>query len=94
MNFAWDPAPAVDCSLEGGGSLIESWQFRRGKDVVMVFKKLGPGLAIMTRAGRGPGDTAFAAPGSVTRDATGSVQTRTAAAGVCTPFALRGLRVA
>jgi len=48
----------------------------------------------MTRAGRGPGDTAFAAPGSVTRDATGSVQTRTAAAGVCTPFALRGLRVA
>lgn len=86
LNFAFDAAPGVDCSLEGGGTLTESWQYRRGKGVVVAFRKLGPGVVLLQRTGRAPGDTALAAPGTVTRDATGSVQTRTPL--TCNSFAL------
>lgn len=75
-------------SLEGSGTLTETWQYRRGKGVAIAFRKLGPGVVLLQRAGRSPGDAALAAPGTVTRDASGSVQTRTPL--VCSSFALRG----
>lgn len=88
LDFDYDAAEGVDCSLQGRGRLGETWEYARGKDVVIVFKKLGPGLVLMQRSGRAPGDTAFAATGGVDRTAGGYVETRTPV--VCNSFALSG----
>lgn len=73
-SFTWDPAPgSAVCSLYSEGGLTESWQFQRGKAVTMEFRKLG-GTVVIGRKGRPLGDTAFAAPGTVTRLATGYYQ--------------------
>lgn len=58
------------CSLKIDGTLRESWNYARGKGVVFEFRKLF-GRVVFGRAGR-PGDGSFAAPGNLTRQATGS----------------------
>lgn len=88
LNFVYDTSPAIDCSLEGAGTLDEFWEYARGRGIVISFRKLGPGVVILQRAGRSLGDAALATSGSVTREATGSVQTRTPT--ICTSFPLSG----
>ena len=86
LTFDFDAVDGLDCSLEGRGTLDEQWSYARGKDVVIVFKKLAPGVVVVQRAGRGLGDSAFAVTGTLTRNATGSVATR--APIDCTSFPL------
>ncbi len=86
LRFDFDAVDGLDCSLEGRGTLDESWDYARGKDVVIVFKKLAPGVVVVQRAGRGLGDSAFAVTGTLLRDASGSVATR--APIDCTSFPL------
>ena len=90
LNFGYDANPSVPCSLHGSGTLNEFWEYGRGKGVTFVFRKLGPGVVVLSRAGRGIGDAALAAPGTVTREATGAVQTVIPAPGpTCQSFSLR-----
>lgn len=70
-NFEFEWIPGNPCGQHALGGLTELWQYARGKAVVMEFSKLGPGAILVRRVGRRPGDAAFAAPGSVTRHATG-----------------------
>ena len=59
------------CSVSSEGTLSEHWEYARGKSVVMEFNRLPGGTVLLKRAGRSLGDSSFAAPGSVTRDASG-----------------------
>ncbi len=74
IDFVFNSALALPCALQATGTLSERWTFDRGKDVVLVFRKLGPGVVFVSRVGRQPGDTAFAAPGTVSRRATGAAR--------------------
>jgi hypothetical protein len=86
INFTWDPSPVGNCHLFAAGSLDESWHYGRGKQVVMEFSKLGDQV-LLKRAGRPLGDGAFAAPGTIVREASGQFQ---APSGLgCPSFALR-----
>src|SRR5918994_2733904 len=71
LDFVFNLDPAAPCGLQATGTLSEHWKFARGKDVAIIFHKVGPGAVLLQRAGRTPGDTALAAPGTVTRHATG-----------------------
>ena len=73
------------CSLKIDGTLRESWNYARGKGVVFEFRKLF-GRVVFGRAGR-PGDGSFAAPGNLTRQATGSYY-YLAPGGSCTAVSL------
>ena len=73
IAFKWEPSPGATCPLFAQGTLKEFWQFRRGKSVVIEFQKLA-GRVLLRRKGRQLGDSAFAAPGSVERVATGFLQ--------------------
>ena len=70
-NFEFEWIPGNPCGQHAKGGLTELWRYARGKAVVMEFSKLGPGAIILRRVGRPPGDSAFAAPGSLTRQANG-----------------------
>lgn len=74
IDFVFNSAPAVPCALQATGALNERWEYERGKGVVFVFRKLGPGVVVLQRAGRGLGDAALAAPGTVTRNASGAAR--------------------
>jgi hypothetical protein len=87
INFTWDPSPTGACHILATGSLTESWHYERGKGVVMEFRKVGGRYVVVQRAGRSLGDAAFAAPGTVQRDATGQFQAPTATG--CPSYALR-----
>ena len=85
IAFNWNPAPGPGCILYAEGTLLEFWEFQRGKSVVMEFRKLG-GRVIVRRKGRPLGDTAFAAPGTVTRKAGGFFQAPAASGCPTFPF--------
>jgi len=74
IDFVFNSAPAAPCALQATGVLNERWEYERGKSVVLVFRKLGPGVVVLQRAGRGLGDAALAAPGIVTRNASGAAR--------------------
>jgi hypothetical protein len=63
--------PGQTCSFHAEGQVSEDWEFARGRGTVLVFTKLPGGLVLMHRAGRPPGDAAFAAPGGLKREANG-----------------------
>lgn len=69
FKFSWTPGNA--CGWHAEGTLGEHWEYARGKSVVMEFTRLSPRVILMRRAGRPPGDAAFAAPGHITREASG-----------------------
>lgn len=89
LRFDFDAVEGLDCSIEGRGELSEQWHFERGKGVVLTFTKLGPGAVVLQRAGRGLGDSAFAAPGDVERRANGSIDNRAPIDCVSFPLATR-----
>ena len=70
FKFSWTPAGNA-CGWHAEGSLSEHWEYARGKAVAMEFTRLSPRAIFMHRVGRPPGDAAFAAPGHLTREATG-----------------------
>ena len=70
FKYTWHP-PDLGCSVSSEGTLSEFWEYARGKSVVMEFNRLPGGIVLLKRAGRSLGDSSFAAPGSVTRDASG-----------------------
>jgi hypothetical protein len=69
FGFKWVPGNA--CGQQAEATLVEHWNYARGKAVVMEFSKIGPRAILLRRKGRPPGDAAFAAPGDLTRHATG-----------------------
>jgi hypothetical protein len=69
FSHSWTPGNA--CNWHSEGTLVEQWEFQRGKAVVMEFSRLAPRVILLRRAGRPAGDSAFAAPGFVTREGTG-----------------------
>jgi len=69
VRFKWVPGNA--CGQQADATLVEHWNYARGKAVVMEFSKIGPRAILLRRKGRPPGDAAFAAPGDLTRHATG-----------------------
>ena len=71
-DFHFNPTPDIPCGPESAGTLSETWQFLRGRGVVMEFRRLSPTVMIMRRAGRSLGDTAFNTRGPLKRSATGS----------------------
>lgn len=85
IAFKWNPTPGTPCPLYAEGTLREFREYARGKAVVMEFRTLA-GRMIVQRANRGPGDGAFAAPGTVTRLATGFLQGPSANACPTFPF--------
>lgn len=87
IDFTFDQAPGQPCGPRAAGSLDESWQYARGKSVVMSFRLVAGRHLLIQRAGRPLGDTAFAAPGAVTRDASGSFDSL--GPGGCVVFPLR-----
>lgn len=68
------------------GTLREFWEYARGKGVAMEFRKLG-GRVFLRRVGRQLGDAAFAAPGTVQREASGFF--KVLGAGGCLSYPLR-----
>lgn len=86
IDFTWDPSPVGSCHLLAAGSLDESWHYGRGKHVVIEFSRLGDQV-LLKRAGRPLGDGAFAAPGTIVREASGQFQAPTALG--CPSFPLR-----
>lgn len=86
INFTWDPSPVGSCHLLAAGSLDESWHYGRGRHVVIEFSTLGRQV-VLKREGRPLGDGAFAAPGTVVRDASGQLQAPSALG--CPSFPLR-----
>jgi len=74
IDFVFNSAPAAPCALQATGALNERWEYARGKSVVLIFRKLGPGVVLLQRAGRGLGDAAVAAPGTITRNASGAAR--------------------
>ena len=74
IDFVFNLEPALPCALQGTGVLNERWEYARGKSVVLVFRKVAPGVILLQRAGRGLGDAAVAAPGTITRNASGAAR--------------------
>ena len=73
-DFVFNTFPAAACALQGTGFITERWEYQRGKDVTIIFRKVGRAL-LLQRAGRALGDAAMAAPGTLTRNAGGAVRT-------------------
>jgi hypothetical protein len=69
FEYKWNPGDG--CGRNSEATLVEHWNYARGKAVVMEFSRLGRGVVLIRRQGRPPGDAAFAAPGDLTRHATG-----------------------
>ncbi len=70
-NFEFDWVPGDECGRHANATLAEQWNYARGKAVVMEFSRIAPRVILLGRKGRPPSDAAFAAPGNVTRHATG-----------------------
>lgn len=68
--FSWT-LPSSVCTYHAEGQISEDWEFARGRSVVMEFSKLPGGVVLLRRAGRPPGDAAFAAPGGLKPEANG-----------------------
>jgi hypothetical protein len=86
--FTWRAPNATACGLYAEGTLDEFWEYARGKGLVVEFRKVA-GRVLLQRVGRQLGDVAFAAPGTVTRGATGFVQADSVNGG-CVSVALGG----
>ena len=87
IDFTFNSAPAAPCALQAKGALNERWEYARGKSVVLIFRRIGPGAVLLQRAGRGLGDAAVGAPGTVTRNASGAARV-TFPDGSCRSFPL------
>jgi hypothetical protein len=69
--FSFTLNKGEECPVHSEGQISEHWEFARGRGTILVFTKLPSGLVLMRREGRALGDAAFAAPGSLIRDANG-----------------------
>lgn len=69
--FSFTLNPGQECPFHAEGQISETWDYARGRGTVLEFTKLPGGLVTMRREGRGLGDAAFAAPGTLQRVANG-----------------------
>jgi len=75
LGFRFD-ASSPNCRNEQSGEITENWDYKRGKGVVMVFKRYGKNV-LLNRQGRKTGDAAFGTTGHLVRIADGSRNTCT-----------------
>lgn len=70
LSFTFAP-PAGECVEVTTGTISETWNYARGKAVIVKFRRYGKNV-FMDREGRRLGDLAFGTTGTVIRNAEGS----------------------
>jgi hypothetical protein len=71
LSFTFAP-PAGACTEVTTGTISETWNYARGKAVIVKFRRYGKNV-FMDREGRKLGDLAFGTTGTVIRNAEGSI---------------------
>lgn len=72
VDFKFE-VPSPNCTLVHRGKVSESWQYERGKKVVIEFRRYGSNVFI-SRQGRPINDLAFNTTGYVVREASGTTE--------------------
>ena len=70
LSFRFEP-PAGECVEVTTGTISETWNYARGRSVIVKFRRYGKNV-FMDREGRRLGDLAFETVGTVVRNAEGS----------------------